>query len=211
MAPGRVVAVDAGALTAAVRDAEARTAAEIVVVVRPRSGTYRDVAYAFGFGLAVVTLTALLYLPTEFPLWMFGLDVVVAFAVGALLVALSPGLTRLLTSKKRLDDQVTTAAHAAFFEKGVSRTSGRWGVLVYVSLLEGHARVVPDVGIEPHFSEADAKEALANAVAAIEEGAQDASVLPVGLLALGVVLGERLPRGEDDVNELGDAADAVPA
>src|SRR5262245_19104590 len=132
------------AIEAAVKDGESKTSAEHVVVVRACSGTYRDVHFAFGFAFAVVTLVALLYLPTEFPLHVFGVEIVVAFVVGSLFAAAFAPLSRALVTNKRLDAQVDEAAHAAFFAKNVARTSVRTGVLVFVSLFERRARVLAD-------------------------------------------------------------------
>lgn len=187
-------------IVAAVREAESRTAAEIVVVARARSGTYRDAHFAFGFAVAVATLTALFYLPTVFPYWLFPIDVVVSFAVGSLLAATIGPLGRALVPHGRLDAQVTEGAHAAFFAGGVSRTSGRWGVLVYVSVFEQRARVVADIGVDAN---------LEQATAAIQEGARDPSRLPDGIRALGAALAQSLPRSADDRNELPDAIDAA--
>src|SRR5689334_10105683 len=114
-----------------VKAIEARTAAEVVVAVRHASGQYRHTDYLVGFGLSLVTLVAMLCLPPEFPLETFPVDVVLSFVLGAGLSALLPGVRRRLTSRKLLEENVRTAARAAFVELGVSRTSGRTGLLVF--------------------------------------------------------------------------------
>jgi putative membrane protein len=188
------------AIAAAVKEGEAKTSAELVVVVRAHSGTYRDVHYAFGFAFALATLVALLYLPTEFPLWLFGVDIIVGFIVGSLIAAVVAPLARALATTKRLDAQVDQAAHAAFFERSVSRTSARTGVLLFVSLFEQRVRVLPDIGI--HVEEMG--EAWKGAILAAAEGARDPQVIPAGLRALAVALAAQHPRTEGDTNELPD-------
>ena len=42
-----------------------------------------------------------------------------------------------------------TAARAAFVDQGISRTRGRTGILVFVSLFEREVEVVADVGVDP--------------------------------------------------------------
>ncbi|MGZ3423662.1 MAG: hypothetical protein ACXVEF_36520 [Polyangiales bacterium] len=188
------------AISTAVKEGEAKTSAELVVVVRARSGTYRDVHYLFGFLLGVVTLMALLYLPHEFPLALFGVDVIVSFILGTSLAAGLVPFGRVLVSKKRMDAQVDENAHAAFFERGVTKTSARTGVLVFFSLFEQQARVLADLGIDV----AEMGDAWTGALAAANEAARDPDMIPAAVRALGVALAEHHPRSADDKNELAD-------
>lgn len=188
------------AIAAAVKDGEAKTSAELVVVVRARSGTYRDVHYLFGFLLGVATLMLLLYLPHEFPLALFAVDVIVSFIVGTSLAAGVSAFGRALVSKKRMDAQVDEGSHAAFFQRGVTKTSARTGVLVFVSLFEQQARVIADLGIDV----GEMGEAWTGALAAANESARDPEMIPAAIRALGVALAEHHPRGAGDKNELPD-------
>src|SRR6185295_8418134 len=54
------------ALSAAVRDIEKTTDAEIVIVVRRRSGSYRHADYLFGALVAFIGLLFVLFLPVSF-------------------------------------------------------------------------------------------------------------------------------------------------
>lgn len=191
-------------LRKATRAVEAATAAELVLVVRTRSGTYRDVHYAFGMAFALATLLALLYLPHEFPLWLFAVDLLAAFVAGSLAAALVGSLGRALVPAARRARQVAEAARAAFYDKGVSRTSGRWGVLVYASCFEQAVEVLPDLGVAPEVLDEGTRQALGAAVAR-----DDATAFAAALEALGARLAERYPRQADDRNELGDDVDAA--
>lgn len=195
---------DKTALGKAAREVEAITAAELVLVVRARSATYRDAHYAFGVAVAVATLMALLYLPQEFPLWLFAVDLLASFVGFSVLAALVPAITRALVPAGRRARQVAESARAAFYDKGVSRTSGRWGVLVYASLLEQEVEVLADLGIEEGVVDEPTIEALRAAVAA-----DDTPLFTTALAALGKRLAARYPRTEGDVNELDDVVDAA--
>jgi putative membrane protein len=55
---------------------------------------------------------------------------------------------RLLVLPARKIGAVRQAARGAFFDHRVSRTHGRTGILLYVSVFERRVEVVPDAGIE---------------------------------------------------------------
>ena len=193
------------AITAAVREVESKTAAELVALVRWESSNYRDTDFAVGFCVSVVTLMALLYLPHEFPLWVFVVDVPVSFAIGSLLSMTVIGVRRMLTQKTRMEKAVRRAAHAEFYEQGISRTSGRWGVLVYVSAFEHCVEVVPDIGIDVEALGTQWRTAIDALRSAVEQ--EDVDRFVAVLRTLGPVLGSVLPHRDGDVDELGDEAD----
>ena len=191
------------ALLDSVKDVERRTAAEIVIAFRDRSGSYRDADLLAGSLLALLTLGFQLFTPWEFSLPVILGSPVLAGAVGALLSSLAPAVRRLLTSAASRRERVRLAALSAFHDMRVSETRERTGVLVYVSLLERTATVIPDVGVRRQVS----REAWDAATRAVEEAAAGSSPgLPVAetLRALGGVLAPALPPREDDVNELPD-------
>jgi putative membrane protein len=193
---------------ATIQAIEAQTSAEVVVSLRHVSGSYRAADWLAGAALALVSLVALLYVPWTFALHFILVDVVLAFAIGALASATIAPLRRALTSKKVRDANVHAAARAAFVDLGVSRTSGRWGVLVYVAMFEREVEVVADVAIDakktPGFDEVVAK-----LRAAIVE--PDLPRFLDALRGLGPVLGAAFPHREGDVNELADEVDDAPA
>jgi len=189
--------------TDAVREIEAQTGAEVVVAVRPSSGHYRHADYLFGFVVALGTLTALLFLPVDFPIETFPLDVAVGFVLGALLAELVPPLRRLLVAPSLRQANVRRAALAAFVELGVSRTRRRTGVLIYVSMFERHVEVVADVGLLPTAVEREWEACAAGLLTAVRPRF-DAQRFLDALRAFGPVLARLAPRGDDDVNELPD-------
>src|SRR5690349_12964551 len=132
---------------AAVTQAEAATSAEIIVAVRRLSGRYREADYLFGFIVALAALLALLYLPEEFPLWVFVPETALAFLIGTVIASRSPWLRRWLTTQGVKRENVRQAALATFAEMPCSRLPGRNGVLVYVGLMERQVEVVTDCGL----------------------------------------------------------------
>jgi len=187
---------------ASVRAVEAQTSAEIVVAVRKRSGRYRVLAYHVGLGLAAVLVLYLLVVPTEYSVETIAFEALLAFALGASLSANFDSVLRLVSRPSTLQGNVSTAARAAFYDLGISRTSGRNGILVYVSLFERRCEVVPDIGIIPSALEPGFASACADLARAI--GRRDLSAFHRALIDLGPVLGRVHPRSADDVNELPD-------
>jgi putative membrane protein len=186
----------------AVAEAERSTAAEIVISVRRISGHYRSADYLFGFLVSLLMLVLLLFLPDPFDIKWFPFDLAVAFAIGASISANVPPLRRLFVGPKRIESEVSRGAHAAFYEQGISRTKGRTGVLVYLSIFERRAVLVPDVGVDLAPIAEDwnaASRQISEAVARL-----DLEAVSRAVVALGPVLGRVLPRSEDDVNELPD-------
>jgi putative membrane protein len=179
---------------------ELQTAAEVVVAVRKVSGHYRHADYLLGAMLAMVGLLLFLFHPEPFDEDLFPLAEILLFLTGMALSAGLAPLRRLLTARQLLESNARTAAHAAFYEMGVSRTAGRTGVLVCVSLFERQVEVVPDIGVDLGKLDASWGEALR----ALQEGVRggDLPRFLDGLKRTGEPLGKLLPRSADDVNEL---------
>lgn len=187
----------------AVEEIESHTSAEVVVALRKTCGHYRHADYLFGALAALGTLGAMLFLPWEFPLWSFVVDVVVAFALGAVVCATWPTLRRLLVWPPLRRRNAETAARAAFVDLGISRTTGRSGILVFVAMFERHVEVVADIGIDPAALEAGWGETLRDLRAAVGLS-PDFPRFVAALRKLGPLLGGPYPRSADDVNELPD-------
>ncbi len=185
-----------------VKNVEAQTSAEVVVAVRRRSGDYRVAAYHFGFFIGAAVVLYLLVAPQVFSIGDIALDGALGFGVGVALAYNVSALLRLLVREGPLAKSVAAAARAAFFDLGISRTSGRNGLLVFVSTFEQRALVLTDVGIDVLAlgSQWDAGcAALSDAVKK-----RDLPAFERALESLGSVLGAAMPRSADDVNELPD-------
>jgi putative membrane protein len=134
-------------LAQAVREIETQTDAEIVIVVRARSGTYRHADYLWGFILSFACLLFMLFSPFEFHHYWVAIDVLLFFAVGAYVSSRSNTLRRLITTKEFRAEAVRQGAAAMFYEAGIANTEAEMGVLIYLSLLEQRLELIADRGV----------------------------------------------------------------
>ncbi len=205
----------------AVREAESATSGEIVTVLADRSDGYTDVALLWAAGAGFTAMSVFAALPQPFlDLWdsLIGgwghewttgelASMVIALGLVAFLLALLvqqweplkfalvPGPTR----TARVHGQAVRQ-----FKVGAERrTTGRTGVLIYLSMREHRAEIVADEAIAGKVPAEVWGEAMADMLAEIRKGAI-AEGLAVGIRDVGIVLAEHFPRGADDENELPD-------
>jgi putative membrane protein len=190
------------ALAEAVREIEKNSNAEIVVVVRGRSGTYRHADYLFGAIVALVGLIFVLFSPFEFHTFWIPFDVIALFVAGGFVSSRGDWLRRLLTSKKFRVKAARAGAAAMFYEAGIANTSAENGVLIYLSLLERRLEVIADRGI----LKAVPPLKWNHSVFALKQVARDADPAKViaALRDLGNVLAEHVPATGENPNELAD-------
>jgi putative membrane protein len=172
-----------------------------VITVKKQVRSYPEAHLFFGAVFAFLTLLFLLFFPIDFSTTLMPLDTVVAFAAGYGLSRMLPPLQRLALSPSKRRATVEQAAKAAFVDLGVSKTTGRTGVLVYVAMFEGVVAIVADAGVT-----AEARTAAEGARAALEAalGRLDIRTFAETLEALGPTFAATMARSEDDVNELAD-------
>ncbi|HEX9945467.1 MAG TPA: hypothetical protein VGG03_25930 [Thermoanaerobaculia bacterium] len=189
------------ALSEAVRAIESCSSAELVVAVRPRSGSYLHADLVWGIVAALAALAVLLYSRWEFALVWFLIDPVVVGALAALLASRSAVLRRALTRPAARRLRVEAAARSTFVERRVHTTSGRTGILLYVAVLEREAAVVVDAGVEALA----ATDAWGKAIGEIEEAVRsgaDGTAVAERIRGLAALLSPALARGAADVDEL---------
>jgi putative membrane protein len=186
-----------------VRAIETRTAAEVVVTVRARSATHRQVDLAAGAVAAFVALLVYVYFPIEFADDTAPLGIASCFVAAAMLTSALDPLKRLFLLRETRRHAVRREARASFVDQRIGATRARTGVLVFVSLLEREVEVVADLGIDPVAGGAAWSTTLGGLGSAVAAGA-DVEAFARALLALGDVLASIAPVGEGDVNELPD-------
>jgi putative membrane protein len=192
-----------GALRRAIVAFEERTAAELVIAVRPTSDRYAHVPALVGGLTAALTLAFLLYGEPEFGLHWFLVDPLLAGLAAAWLVRHSHALARWMTPRAWREEAVLRAAKASYLDHGVAETRGRTGVFLYVSLTERAAVVLADVGVRREVPREPWDEAVAALAQAVAAGARAVELAP-RIAALAELCADALPRAEDDVNELPD-------
>jgi putative membrane protein len=189
------------ALADAVRAVEAGCSAELVVAVRPWTGSYLHAGLLAGGLAAVVTLAVLLWSHWTFALPWFVIDPLLVGALVGFAVSRTTILRRALTSARERRARVETAARATFVERRIHGTSGRTGILLYVSVLEREAAFVVDLGVEALAATDGWKEATRGIERAVRDGA-DGTAVAERLRGLGGLLGPALVRSAADVDEL---------
>ena len=194
-------------IEAAVADAESHTSCEYIVVLAPASDRYEGRVIKTGAAAAVILFVALYWLND----WMFGMPLdpllllIEAAAIGAvisLLFGKVSALRRLLIPNWRMTAAVDVIAHSIFSEENVSLTKDRNAVLIYVSVLEGEVRLMPDIGVQQKVHDAKLGEieaGLANA----DQG-DPTELVVTALNKLAECCKERFPIQDDDENELPD-------
>ena len=182
-----------------IAEVEAETSAELLVAARHASGDYRSADYLVGLVFLLIGLCLFLYYPEPFDFTYLPVELGAAFVLGVVSSASIPPIRRVFLSKKRMQDEVLRSARSAFFDLGVGRTSGRTGMLVFVSAFERTAVFVSDVGV-PESAQ------LASARARVERVMRrgDLAGFLTALSEVGKELASLLPRGEGDLNELSD-------
>lgn len=190
------------ALAAAIPAFERTTAAELVICVRPRSDPYWQASVLVGALAALTVLAVLLYSEPEFDLpWFLIWPALLGVTLGA--AARWPIVQRALTTSAQRERRALAAARATFVEHDIADTRGRTGVLLYISLAERTAVLIPDLAVRRAVPPEAWAHAVAGLRATLARGAP-ATALLAPISALGELCGECLPRTDDDVNELPD-------
>jgi putative membrane protein len=190
------------AIARTVADIEKETNAEIVVVVRGRSGTYRHADYLFGAIVSFIGLILILFSPWEFHVYWIPFDVVALFLAGAWVSSRGDFLRRLFTTKAFQKKAARAGAAAMFYEAGIANTSAENGVLIYLSLLERQLEIIADRGILTCVPPLKWN----HAVYELKESAKQPTpaMLIDGLNSLGKLLAEHVPATGENPNELAD-------
>lgn len=188
-------------LTALVGTLEQRSAAEVVVVLARRSGSYQDIEHILAFAGSLLWLLHLIHTPIEVNTDLWVLWLVLAYLFTLALVRHCPDLWRAFTPRARLRAQAVRQAHLAFVEERVASTRERTGLLVYLSELEREVVLIGDLGIEralpmSHFHELERNVYRTNSWSAFQ------AKLLSELAALEEPLATALPAAADDTNEL---------
>jgi putative membrane protein len=189
------------AFSAAVHAVESCSSAELVVAVRPQSGSYLHADLISGIVAGLAALAVLLYSRWEFALMWFLIDPVLAGALAGLAASRSAAVRRALIPGTVRRRRVETAARSTFVERRIHGTGGRTGILLYISVLEREAAVVVDVGVEALAATDAWRKAIGEIEDAVRSGANGAAVA-ARIHGLAVLLGPALERSATDVDEL---------
>jgi putative membrane protein len=192
----------------AVKDAEQRTAGEIVPFVVGRSDSYPEAWLRAGslFGFLALFILALIDMGTD--LWLpfgyaeSGMLVIVAFGLGSLLTVLIPAFKRLFIPGGMMQQRVDERAALAFVDEEVFGTRERTGILIFISLFEHRVCILGDTGINSQVGQEEWDGIVRIIVDAIHNGAAAEGMLEA-IWKCGELLERRgVEIRPDDTNEL---------
>jgi putative membrane protein len=191
-------------IAAAVRDAEARSAGQIVPVVVEKCDDYPEARYRGGLLAAGVVTLAVVLGDWNVPVWELPVLQIAAGIAGGLASMWDP-LERLLVGRRELSEAARERALRAFQEHGLAKTAEGTGVLVFASLFERQAVILGDRGIHAKMKDGEWQRALDALVAGLGRGDPAAGFCEAIALA-GAKLAEHFPRaaGAASPNELED-------
>ena len=208
-------------ISAAIAAAEASSNGEIVAVATPISDPYHDV----GLHWALIPLFAVLawaaWRPTALVWWynlLLGgwqsdptlsqlLTLLMVFAAlkftVALLIMKWMPLRIALTPAATKHRRVRLRAVAIFKAAAERRTSGRTGILIYLSMAERRAEIIGDEAITKVTTPETWGEAMAALLVEVKQGRVGDGIV-AAVERVGIVLGEHFPRSTSDTNEIPD-------
>ncbi|MGF7158543.1 putative membrane protein [Rhodoligotrophos appendicifer] len=186
-------------INAAITAAEKRTSGEIVIVLAHQSDDYVHVPILWASLIALVAPLPLIYLTTLGLVDIYTLQLA-TFLVLALLFELSfirphliPRRLQALRAHQRAAEQ--------FLARNLHTTSGRTGVLLFISLTERHAEVLADEGISSKVAVGTWQEIVRRLTIRIGSG-NLADAITAAIDECGTVLAASFPPEAGDRDEL---------
>jgi len=217
----RLSEADHQKVSAAVTAAEGGSSGEIVVVATPISDPYHDVALHWALVPLFAVLAWAAWRPTALTWWygfLFGgwrpdptlsqlltllmLIAAVKFTVALLILKWMP-LRLFLTPAATKHRRVRRRAVAIFQAAAARRTTGRTGILIYLSLAEHRAEIIADEAILKVTDEHTWGEAMTALLTYVRQDAIGDGIV-AAVQRVGVVLSEHFPRSATDSNEIPD-------
>jgi putative membrane protein len=208
-------------VSAAIAAAEGKTAGEILAVVTETSDSYHDVALHWSVLVLIAVLAWAAAWPAALQWWRetflggwhaepslrelltFLMILAVAKFTAVLLILRYRPLRLFLTPGNTKTRRVRRRALTVFKAAAERRTSGRTGILIYLSMAERRAEIIGDAAITSVTTPETWGEAMAVLLADVREGrVADGMVAAIG--KIGAVLAEHFPRAPDDRNEIPD-------
>jgi putative membrane protein len=155
-------------IAAAVRQAEAVTSAEIVVVVDRIAGSWRSWAMVVALIIALIVPWPLIEFTQFSTRTIFATQIMVA-AVLIVLFQRQPLRLKLALPVFRRRKAHETALRE-FAARGLTATRDRTGVLIYVALAERYAEIITDTGISAVIDNDTWRQQMSDLIAAIGRG-----------------------------------------
>jgi putative membrane protein len=181
---------DRTAITAAIRAAEQKTSGQIVCVLMRSASEYFYVPVLWAAFLALLSPWVLIVL-TDWSVQRIFLIQILVFAFAFVVLSWPPLRIALVPPAVRRA-RAHRAAVEQFFARGLTRTQGRTGLLIFVSFAERYARIIADEGISSKVSNRDWQRAVDTLTAHLRDG-RHAQGFIAAIEQCGAVLAEHAP------------------
>jgi putative membrane protein len=185
----------------AIRDAETRTSGEIVAVIAPESASYLSIPALIAAAVALLVPWPLIYFTWMTVQWIYLLQLAVFLVLLALLM---PRAIRFWLVPRGMQRRRAHArAVEQFLVQNLDTTTGRTGVLIFVSVAERYAEIIADHGLHPKVAQSEWQAIIDEMTATIGAGRPgDALVAAIG--RAGEILARHFPASARDVRRLPD-------
>ncbi len=194
-----ISADDQARLAKAIREVESRTAGEIVVVIAEQAGGYRSVPILWGLLAALAAPWPLIALTALGPTRIFQIQLLAALGLSVFLSW--PSRRYLLVPRFVKHARAREAAAREFIRRGLTRTQGKTGVLIYVAMAEHYAEILADTGIADRAGPEAWRDIIRELTGAIRDG-RIADGLAAAIQRSGAILAEHAPARPGDEDEL---------
>lgn len=192
---------DENRIAEAITRAEKATAGEIVAVVAAESSSYLYAPFLWASVVALLVPWPLILWSWWPSTWIYVAQVA-AFAL-VLAVTLPRPVRYWLVPRSIKQARAHRRALEQFVSQNLHTTSGRTGVLIFISVAERHAEIVADSGIEERVAKGTWQEIVTRLVAAFRAGRHTDGFV-VAIEDVGGHLATHFPPGSCDANELPD-------
>ncbi|MGL4325385.1 MAG: TPM domain-containing protein [Beijerinckiaceae bacterium] len=189
-------------IAATIRQAETRTAGEILVLVARTSSDYWAIPVLWA-AIAAFTVPWPLIAFTAFSAYAIFLTQLISFMMAALLFSLPRQRRIALVPQFLRRRRARQMAREHFFTQGLHRTRERTGVMIFVSLAERYAEVLVDDGIADHVDDSAWRAIIADLITALKDNRMGEGLV-IAVEKCAVILSAHAPPRPDDANELPD-------
>lgn len=196
-----ISAEDAERISAAITEAERNTSGEIVAVVANQSSRYQHIPFMWAALLALIIPWPLIHFTWMNVQWIFLIQLLVFLALLAL--AWHPKVRMSLVPKSILRANTRRRASEQFLAQNLHTTTGRTGVLIFVSVAEHRVEIIADSGIDARVAKGTWQNVVDEFTAEIGAG-RPVEGFERAIKRIGEHLAEHFPPGAVDPNELPD-------
>lgn len=209
-------------ISQAVKDAESKTAAEIIPVAATSSGRYDRAEDIIGLVIGIIVMVNVLVFAPQYDRgalasWSDGLleqapfnlfliaSIIAGFAIGAAVANRIGWLKKLFTPSSEMKDEVINKASQIFYDQRVHHTSADSGLLIFISFLEKRAVIFTDEKIEKDLGIKTIESLCDKLTDSLRQKKSPSDSMIEIIEEAGTLLAELLPRDNADENELSDA------